>query len=138
MIPLFDLRIKRVPFINITFAEATQTLQDPSFIVQLLKEKKINPKEANLLEKLGLYSRNRLPEVLEEIRTLCEQSFGVKAEDAFQGLSRFIKSQNKRVSWVIFSRTFQSIHYDDRDPLEDYIPRVSEVLTISSKFRIIK
>lgn len=127
-----------MPFINLNFSEANQTLQDPSFIVQLLKEKKINPKEANLLEKLGLYSRNRLPEVLEEIRTICEQSFGLKAEDAFQGLSRFIKSQNKRVSWVIFSRTFQSIEYDDRNPLEDYVPRVSEVLTISSKFRIIK
>jgi hypothetical protein len=127
-----------VPFINLNFSEANQTLQNPSFIVQLLKEKKINPKEANLLEKLGLYSRNRLPEVLEEIRTICEQSFGIKAEDAFQGLSRFIKSQNKRVSWVIFSRTFQLIQYDDRNPLEDYVPRVSEVLTISSKFRIIK
>ncbi|MFW9903990.1 MAG: hypothetical protein ACFFFH_06625 [Candidatus Thorarchaeota archaeon] len=127
-----------MPFINVSFAEANKTLQDPSFIVQLLKEKKINPKEANLLEKLGLYSRNRIPEVLEEIRTLCEQSFGGKAEDAFQGLSRFIKSQNKRVSWVIFSRTFQSIKYDDRNPLEDYVPRVSEVLTITSKFRIIK
>ncbi|MFX1505364.1 MAG: hypothetical protein ACFFDC_04530 [Promethearchaeota archaeon] len=127
-----------MPFINLNFSEANQTLQDPSFIVQLLKEKKINPKEANLLEKLGLYSRNRLPEVLEEIRTICEHSFGVKSEDAFQGLSRFIKSQNKRVSWVIFSRTFQSIEYDDRNPLEDYVPRVSEVLTISSKFRIIK
>jgi len=127
-----------VPFINISFAEATQTLQDPSFIVQLLKEKKINPKEASLLEKLGLYSRNRLPEVLNEIRVLCEQSFGVKAEDAFQRLSRFVKSQDKRVSWVIFSRTFQSIQYDDRNPLEDYNPRVSEVLTITSKFKIIK
>ena len=127
-----------MPFINISFAEANQTLQDPSFIVQLLKEKKINPKEANLLEKLGLYSRNRLPEVLKEIRTICDQTFGMKAEDAFQGLSRFIKSQNKRVSWVIFSRTFQSIEYDDRNPLEDYVPRVSEVLTIFSKFRIIK
>ena len=127
-----------MPFINISFAEANQTLQDPTFIVQLLKEKKINPKEANLLEKLSLYSRNRLPELLNEIKTLCEQSFGVKAEDAFQSLSRFVKRQDKRVSWVIFSRTFQSIQYDDRNPLEDYNPRVSEVLTITSKFKTIK
>ena len=127
-----------MPFINITYAEAKQTLQDPSFIIQLLKEKKLNPKEASLLEKLGFYSRNRLPEVLEEIEALCEQSFGKKADDAFQRLSRFVKSQDKRVSWVIFSRTFQSIQYDDRNPLEDYNPRVSEVLTITSKFKIIK
>ncbi|MFX0015772.1 MAG: hypothetical protein ACFFB2_01145 [Promethearchaeota archaeon] len=127
-----------MPFINISFAEANQTLQDPSFIYQLLKEKKINPKEANLLEKLGLYSRSRVPEVLNEINILCNQYFGIKGEDAFQRLSRFSKSQNKRVSWVIFSRTFQSIKYDDRNPLEDYNPRVSEVLTITSKYKIIK
>ena len=127
-----------MPFINISFAEASQTLQDQSVIVQLLKEKKINPKEANLLEKLGLYSRNRTPELLNEIQTLCEQWFGNEGEEAFQRLSRFVKSQNKRVSWVIFSRSFQSIQYNDRNPLEDYSPRVSEVLTITSKYKIIK
>lgn len=127
-----------MPFINISFAEASQTLQDQSVIVQLLKEKKINPKEANLLEILGLYSRNRTPELLNEIQTLCEQWFGNEGEEAFQRLSRFVKSQNKRVSWVIFSRSFQSIEYDDRNPLEDYSPRVSEVLTITSKYKIIK
>lgn len=127
-----------MPFINISYAEASQTLQDPSVIIQLLKEKKINPKEANLLEKLSLYSRNRIPEVLNEIRDLCEQSFGNKGDDAFERLSRFVKSQNKRVSWVIFSRSYQSISYDDRNPLEDYNPRVSEVLTINSKYKIIK
>ncbi len=127
-----------MPFINISFAEASQTLQDQSVIVQLLKEKKINPKEANLLEKLGLYSRNRTPELLNEIQALCEQWFGNEGDEAFQRLSRFVKSQNKRVSWVIFSRSFQSIEYDDRNPLEDYSPRVSEVLTITSKYKIIK
>lgn len=127
-----------MPFINISFAEASQTLQDQSVIVQLLKEKKINPKEANLLEKLGLYSRNRTPELLNEIQALCEQWFGNEGEEAFQRLSRFVKSQNRRVSWVIFSRSFQSIEYDDRNPLEDYSPRVSEVLTITSKYKIIK
>ncbi len=127
-----------MPFINISFAEASQILQDQSVIVQLLKEKKINPKEANLLEKLGLYSRNRTPELLNEIQALCEQWFGNEGEEAFQRLSRFVKSQNRRVSWVIFSRSFQSIEYDDRNPLEDYSPRVSEVLTITSKYKIIK
>lgn len=127
-----------MPFINISFAEASQSLQDPSLIVELLKEKKINPKESNLLEKLGLFSRNRSPGILDEIRVLCEQSFGIKGEDAFEKLSRFAKSQNKRVSWVIFSRTFQSIQYDDRNPLEDYNPRVSEVLIITSKYKVVK
>jgi hypothetical protein len=126
-----------VPFINISFAEASLTLQEQSVIVQLLKEKKINPKEASLLGKLGLYYRNRTPELLNEIQALCEQWFK-EGEEAFQRLSHFVKSQNKRVSWVIFSRSFQSIQYDDRNPLEDYSPRVSEVLTITSKYKIIK
>ncbi len=127
-----------MPFINISFAEANQTLQDPSVIVQLLKEKKINPKEANLLDKLSEYSRNLTSELLNEIKELCEQAFGNEGENAFQRLSHFVKSQNKRVSWVIFSRTFQSISYDNRNPLEDYNPRVSEVLTITSRYKIIK
>ncbi len=127
-----------MPFINITFGEASQSIQDPSFIVQLLKENKINPKEADLLEKLGLYSRNSTHELLTEIQKLCEQSFGSEGKEAFQRLSHFVKSGNKRVSWVIFSRTFQSIAYDDRNPLEDYNPRISEVLIIESKYKIIE
>lgn len=127
-----------MPFINITFGEASQSIQDPSFIVQLLKEKKINPKEADLLEKLGLYSRNSTPELLTEIQKLCEQSFGNEGKEAFQRLSHFVKSNNKRVSWVIFSRTFQSITYDDRNPLEDYNPRISEVLIIKSKYKTVE
>ncbi|UCE12521.1 MAG: hypothetical protein JSV04_10030, partial [Candidatus Heimdallarchaeota archaeon] len=94
--------------------------------------------EANLLEKLGLYSRSPTHELLTEIQTLCDQTFGNQGEEAFQRLSHFVKSKNKRVSWVIFSRTFQYIPYDDRNPLEDYIPRVSEVLTIKSTYKIIK
>ena len=127
-----------MPFINITFGEASQSIQDPSFIVQLLKENKINPKEADLLEKLGLYSRTSTPELLAEIQKLCEQSFGSEGKEAFQRLSHFVKSTNKRVSWVIFSRTFQSIPYDDRNPLDDYAPRVSDILVIKSIYRVIK
>ncbi|UCG90380.1 MAG: hypothetical protein JSU57_01220, partial [Candidatus Heimdallarchaeota archaeon] len=59
-------------------------------------------------------------------------------EEAFEKLARFAKSRNKRVPWVIFSRTFQSIQYDDRNPMEDYNPRVSEVLTITSKYKVVK
>ncbi|MFX0207910.1 MAG: hypothetical protein ACFFDT_18115 [Candidatus Hodarchaeota archaeon] len=127
-----------VPFISITFGEANRSLEEPSLIVKLLKEKKINPKEADLLEKLGSYSQTPNPKILQEIEELCIQHFGDEGIDAFNKLSRFIKSSDKRVAWVLFSRHFQRIEYDDRNPLEGYNPRVSEVLTISSKYKLIK
>ena len=124
-----------MPFINITFAEAKQTLENASFITQLLKEKKINPKEGDLLELLFLYNQNKSPELLSEIKTFCEEMFD-NGKEAFDKISRFVKSETKRVAWVLFSRTFQSIFYDDRNPLENYSPRVSDVLTINSKYKI--
>lgn len=127
-----------MPFINISFGEANRSLEDPSLIVKLLKDKKINPKEADLLEKLGLYSQTPNPKILKEIQDFCVQNFGEDGNDAFQKVSRFVKSNNKRVAWVLFSRHFQRIEYDDRNPLEGYIPRVSDVLTISSKYKLIK
>ena len=124
-----------MPFINITFSEARQTLENSSFIIQLLKEKRINPKEGDLLELLSLYHQNKSPELLSDIKAFCEEMFD-NGKEAFDKISRFVKSENKRVAWVLFSRTFQSISYDDRNPLEDYSPRVSDVLTINSKYKI--
>jgi hypothetical protein len=126
-----------VPFINISFGDANRSLKDPSFIMKLLKEKKINPKEADLLEKLSNYSRNPDFNLLNEIKEVCEQNFGEEAEDAFKKVYRFIDSENKRVAWVLFSRHFQRIDYDAKNPLEDYNPRVSEVLTIKSRHKLV-
>ena len=127
-----------MPFISITFGEASHVLKDTSIITQLVKEKRINPREADLLDILSRYARNRNPELLTEIKDFCDEYFGDEGDQAFQRLSRFVKSENKRVSWVIFSRTFQGIEFDDRNPLEDYTPRLSEVLTIISKYRLIE
>jgi len=127
-----------MPFINITFTEAKLSLNNSSLIVELLKKQKINPKEANLLRKIHMYSNKRSIEDLKKVKNLCEQYFPSNHEEAFQKVKQFVESKNKRVSWVIFSRTFQSIAYDARNPLDDYNPRVSEVLTIKSKFRAIK
>ncbi len=130
-------RGKIVPFINISFEEANRSLKDPSLIMKLLKEKKINPKEADFLGKLGNYSRNPDFNLLDEIKEVCGQNFGDEAEQAFKKVFRFINSENKRVSWVIFSRHFQRIEYDYKNPLEDYFPRVSEVLTIKSRHKLV-
>ncbi len=127
-----------MPFINITFTEAKLSLQDSSITVELLKKQKINPKEADLLRKIHMYSQKRSIEDLKKIKDLCEQYFPSNPEEAFQKIKQFVESKNKRVSWVIFSRTFQSVAYDDRNPLDDYIPRVSEVLTIKSMFKAVK
>ncbi len=127
-----------MPFINITFAEAKNSLKNKSLIIELLKEKKINPKEADLLEQLHIYAQNKESSSLEKVKDLCSQYFQDDPEDAYQKLDRFVKSDNKRVAWVIFSRTFQQIPYDDKDPLDDYTPRVSEVLIIKSTFIAIK
>ena len=123
-----------MPFINISFAEARQTLENASLITRLLKERKINPKEGDLLELLHNFNHNQSSEQLAEIRTFCDQFFD-NGEEAFDKISRFVKSENKRVAWVLFSRTFQSISYDDKNPLEDYTPRVSDVLIINSKYK---
>ncbi len=127
-----------MPFINITFTEAKLSLQDSSITVELLKKQKINPKEADLLRKIHMYSQKRSIEDLKKIKDLCEQYFPSNPEEAFQKIKQFVESKNKRVSWVIFSRTFQSIAYDDRNPLDDYNPRVSEVLTVKSMFKAVK
>ncbi|MHA1513097.1 MAG: hypothetical protein ACTSRJ_03430 [Candidatus Hodarchaeales archaeon] len=127
-----------MPFINITFADAKLSLNDTSIIVELLKKQIINPKEANLLRKIHIFSQKRSIEDLKKVKDLCEQYFPSNPEEAFQKIKQFVESKNKRVSWVIFSRTFQSVAYDDRNPLDDYIPRVSEVLTIKSMFKAVK
>ncbi|WP_455142996.1 hypothetical protein [Candidatus Hodarchaeum mangrovi] len=127
-----------MPFINISFAEAKNSLEDSNIILELLKSKKINPKEGDLLERLGEYSRNQSEEIINDIKEMCYLYFGEDGKDAFEKLSRFIESENKRVSWVIFSRHYQSVKYDYSDPLASYTPRITEVLTIKSKYRLIE
>ena len=127
-----------MPFINITYVEAKLSLDDASIIVELLKNKKINPKEANLLRKINVYSLKRDIEDLKKVKDLCTEYFPSNSDEAFQKIKQFAESENKRVSWVIFSRTFQSVAYDDRNPLDDYYPRVSEVLVSKSKFKAVK
>ncbi len=127
-----------MPFINVTFAEAKNSLTNRSLIVEMLKEKRINPKEADLLESMHLYAQDQKETSLQKVKDLSFQYFRDEPDDAYQKIKRFVTSDNKRVAWVIFSRTFQKIPYDDRDPLDDYTPRVSEVLIIKSTFIAVK
>lgn len=123
------------PFINISFADALESLDNPERVFQLLKAKKINPKEADFLEILGRYTKTREDTILETIQELCTQHFGDQGSDALTKIKRFLEGQT-RVAWVIFSRHFHKIEYDDRNPLEDYNPRVSEVILVRSRYKI--
>ena len=96
-----------MPFINVTFAEAKNSLTNLSLIAEMLKEKKINPKEADLLEHLQLYAKDQKKSSLKKVNELCNQYFPNDPDDAYQKIYRFVTSNNKRVAWVIFSRTFQ-------------------------------
>ena len=127
-----------MPFINITFTDAKLSLNDTSIISDLLKKQKINPKEADLLRKIHDYSQNRTKDNIQKLEDLCIQYFPSNSGEALQKIKQFIDSNNKRVPWVIFSRTFQFIEYDSRNPLDDYSPRVSEVLTLKSSFKAIR
>lgn len=113
-------------------------MKERAVIVELLKSKKINPKEADLLEHLNQYAQGEHRNSIDEVRNLCKQYFPLSHEEAFRKINRFVISDDKRVSWVIFSRTFQSIPYDDKNPLDDYLPRISEVLTIRSTYKAIR
>lgn len=115
--------------------DVLEALNSPETVLRLLKTKKINPKEADFLEILGSYIENKNETTLNTIRELCNTHFGDQGKDAFEKIKRFLEGQT-RVAWVIFSRHFHKIVYDDRNPLEDYHPRVSEVIIVFSKYRI--
>ncbi|MFX1250135.1 MAG: hypothetical protein ACFFCZ_00795 [Promethearchaeota archaeon] len=104
-----------MPFIKINAEEAIEMLNDPSIITLWLKEGKINPKEADLLD----YAAKK---DYEQIRSLITENFGTDAEDAFERLSKFLETQSS-VSWVLFSHTTQFIPFKEINPLIGYIPR---------------
>ncbi|MFX1535178.1 MAG: hypothetical protein ACFFDI_13215 [Promethearchaeota archaeon] len=108
-----------MPFIKINAEEAIEMLNDPSIISIWLKERKINPKEADLLEHAA--KKN-----YEQLKNLCTENFGTDAEDAFERLSKFLETQSS-VSWVLFSHTTQFIHFKETNPLIGYIPREARV-----------
>ncbi|MFX0064550.1 MAG: hypothetical protein ACFFC7_20445 [Candidatus Hermodarchaeota archaeon] len=108
-----------MPFIKINAEEAIELLNDPSIITIWLKEGKINPKEADLLE----YAAKK---DYAQLKNLITENFGTDAEDAFERLSKFLETQSS-VSWVLFSHTTQFIPFKEVNPLVGYIPREARV-----------
>ncbi|MFW9855610.1 MAG: hypothetical protein ACFFFG_11145 [Candidatus Thorarchaeota archaeon] len=124
-----------LPFINVSYMDVLESLGSPESVIRLLKTKKINPKEADFLEILGSYIKSQNETILNTIRDLCNIHFGDQGDDAFEKIKRFLEGQT-RVAWVIFSRHYHKIDFDDRNPLEDYHPRMSEVIIVHFKYKV--
>jgi intergrase/recombinase len=119
-----------MPFININIHVATKLLDDVNLLHDLLKEGKINPPEFDVLKTLAEYSQaqeSNQEEIQLHLQALCNKYFKKESKRAFDLLIKFAQKR-QNVSWVLFSRTQQFIHYTESNPLEGYLPRKNEIM----------
>ena len=129
-----------MPFINININVATQLLDDQHTLDNLLKEGKINPPEYDVLKTLRTFSQSQetnQEEIQLQLQALCNKYFEKEAKRAFDLLIKFAQKR-QNVSWVLFSRSQQFIHYTETNPLEGYLPRKNEILKSVSSVELIK
>ena len=126
-----------MPFVKLSYDEAINILEDEDEIQRLLKQKKINPYEFRILKTAQEIS-NGNTQRKDELKELCDRYFPDEAEEAIKLLQRFIKSDQKRVPWVLFSRTFQLIPYQEKNPLEGYLPIKDEIIFFKIKENIVR
>ena len=119
-----------MPFINLTYEDAIEILNNPSYITTLLKQKKINFKEAHLLELVCQIAEGQ-KEKIDELKELTQQYFADDWEQAIDRLLKYALSENKQVPWILFSRTFQFIPYDEGNPFELYRPGRTKVIHVT-------
>jgi hypothetical protein len=123
-----------LPFINLDHILATEIIEEdqPKLLQTLLYDGKINPREFELLKLLSTVSRtlsldNDLTKQAKgELKEYCEKFFEEESERSFNRLINFAKTK-ENVSWVLFSRTCQFIPWEERNPLEGYIPRQNPI-----------
>lgn len=118
-----------MPFISVSFNEVENSISNISLINDLISSGKLNPIEGKLLR----LSINSIPSTsnLDDLKSMCIEIFGNEGDKAFKLLERFVKQDNKRVPWVIFSRTFQEIEIIKKDPFQGFNPRLSTVYTVN-------
>ena len=123
-----------MPFINLDHSLATEIVEETSPIIlkNLLYDGKINHREfeillvvANLSKLLG-YENELVDKFKSDLKKLCEQYIPDDSERSFERLVKFAKTKHN-VSWVLFSRTCQKIPWEERDPLEGYLPRKNPI-----------
>ncbi|MFW9990649.1 MAG: hypothetical protein ACFFD4_01190 [Candidatus Odinarchaeota archaeon] len=119
------------PFLNIDSTMAEKFLEQRSLLLELLKKDVINPQEYDLLMAV-IDLKEGDDSARERIREICTKNFGEEADKAVERLERFATSEQKQVSWVLFSRTNQFIRYEQAKPFDNYYPRQTSVLLVDT------
>jgi len=130
-----------MPFIDIGFEKAQDILLDTSgsLVKELIQSQKLNPLEGELLENVALLHRQKNQEDAERrIREILEEKVGEEAKRAYERLQRFATHNEKRVSWVLFSRTIQFLPFEMSNPLEGYQQRSVEIVKVQTIERLVK
>ena len=130
-----------MPFIDIGFEKAQDILLDTtgSLVKELIQSQKLNPLEGELLENVALLHRQKNQEEAERrIREILEEKVGEEAKRAYERLQRFATHNEKRVSWVLFSRTIQFLPFEMSNPLEGYQQRSVEIVKVQTIERLVK
>jgi hypothetical protein len=128
-----------MPFIDIGFETAALILSDRSgsILRELLQSEKINPLEAELLQNVvSLHLQENQEEAEIRIKEILEETAGEEAERAFNRLQKFATSLERRVSWVLFSRTIQFLPFEKDNPLEGYQPQSVEIIKVITSERL--
>ena len=123
-----------MPFINLDHILATEIIEEdqPKLLKQLLFDGKINPREFELLKVLSNLSKtlemdNEITQqAKDQLKHFCEEYFEEEAERSLNRLITFAKTKHN-VAWVLFSRTCQFIPWEEKNPLEGYIPRKNPI-----------
>ena len=130
-----------MPFIDIGYETATSILSDTtgSILRELLQAEKINPTEAELFQNLvSLHRGERQEETKKRIKEVLEKYTEEEADRAFERLIKFATSPEKRVAWVLFSRTIQFLPFEKDSPLEGYQPQSVEIIKVITSERLVK
>ena len=83
-----------------------------------------------MLKALSEYSQaqeTNQEEIQLHLQALCNKHFEKESKRAFDLLIKFAQKR-QNVSWVLFSRSQQFIHYSETNPLEGYLPRKNEIM----------
>ena len=129
-----------MPFININIAIATKLLDDSETLEMLLKSGQVNPKEYDVLAILNKFAQAKEDEkeaAKKELEEICTKSFEKDTQRSFDLLVKFAEKR-QNVSWVLFSRSQQYIKYAEKNPLEGYMPRKSEIIKKVTKYNLNK
>jgi hypothetical protein len=127
-----------MPFINIDFYLAKELVGQHGTVLlkNLLQDGMINPREYELLHYLVCYAQSfainpsLANQAKDQLKQICELYLGAEAGRHFERLINFAEHK-RNVSWGIFSRTCQFIPWENKNPLEGYLPRKNSFKRIS-------